>query len=138
MIKHKTLDFEYPANTVYIVEINSSETASGEILLKVPELTEILTSTTEIFLTTPPTVLSSKFVKLGSDLITEDNFNLDSLELSTGEIKLFWRFDALELSAEDGQFYSINILINNESSAEIAQANVIFIVKINNSLIVEA
>ena len=72
MIKNKILDFTYPTIKPFIVEINSNETACGEILLNVPDLSEILSSTTEIFLCTPPNVLSDQWEKTGLDLKTTD------------------------------------------------------------------
>jgi len=138
MIKNKTLNFEYPSDTVYLVEISSKETATGEILLNVRDLNEVITSSVEIFKATPPDVLNSKWTKMGSDLNTLPVFNLEPLKKSSGKIVLNWRLDALELGSADGEFYTINLLINDSSNSETAQANIVFNVKITDISVVEA
>jgi len=132
MIKNKTVSFVYPAMKPFIIEINSVETANGKILLNVPNLNEVLASSVTIFDVTAPTVLNSQWTRTGSDLKTAPIFNLDVLKLSTGQIELSWRLDASELSATDGKFYLVNILINSGSDSTVAQANVEFIIKITD------
>jgi hypothetical protein len=124
---------EYPGK-FEVIECREGATASGKILLNVEGLTDILESSVSIFSVTPPDADQEKWTTSGSDLYAADVFTLTFSRLSDGRIVANWCFYPVEITGIGQGFYAVTIYINSDSSANVKQACVEFIVKVKNSI----
>lgn len=133
MIRKFTFNQKYPQEFMPVIEVNLRSTAQGEILLNDPDIEEITTLTGKVYLATPPDSSNDNWLTSGNDLFTTDILDLNYQKLSTGLIKIKWRFDPSPISGEtDDQYYAIFIDVNAAEDAGIAQAGIEMIMKLNN------
>jgi hypothetical protein len=127
------INFDFPLKKLHIVEMNQWSTASMNIKINDEAITEVTTLTGVIYLASPPNSGSDNWVASGSDLYTSDRLYLSSRRLSSGKIQVISRFDPSSINGiDDGQYYGIIIYLNSGSSADVAQAGIELIIKINN------
>lgn len=124
-------EFEWPSEQLFVIETNSDTDAEGTIHINYDGVSQIDTSVVEIFKSTAPLVPETKYTKTGINLYTGTQFDTSFTACTkNGKVSfsLNWSFKTNLLSVDDGDFYTIQIKINDI-------INIVFVVKIRNAVI---
>lgn len=131
-IKNFTNSFTWPFERLPITKTNTETNAIGSVVIDYGGITQIDTTTIEIFNATAPMVPETQYTKTGINLFTGTEFLFDYTACTeNGKVTftLNWEFVTSEIPAiTDGDFYTIEIKINDT-------IKILFIVKITDRAI---
>ncbi len=130
-IKQVKQDFDWPSEQIHVIETTSKTDSEGSIHVNYDGLTSIDTTDIEIFKSIAPLVPETKYTNEGINLYTGTQFEINTTACTKGTKVLFtlnWSFKTNLLSVADGDFYTVQIKLNDI-------VNIIFIVKIKDVLI---
>jgi len=71
MIRNSVYNATEPKNNIEVIQCNSQSSCEGEIILDIPELTEVLSYTVEIYECEKPNVENDTWQTFGENLYTE-------------------------------------------------------------------
>lgn len=124
-------DFDWPSEQIFVIETTSETDAEGTININYDGITSIDTTDIKIFESTAPMVPETKYTNTGLNLYTGTEFDVYFTACTKGTKVLYtanFSFKTNLLSVNDGDFYTVQIKINNI-------INIIFVVKIKDVLV---
>ncbi len=130
-IKPVQNNFEWPLEFTPLTKVDSKTDAEGSIKIDYEGITEINTTSVEIFKATPPFVPNKQYVKVGSNLYTGSELVFNYTSCTKGSRRIYtlnYQFISNLINPDDGDYYTIEIKINNT-------INILFIIKITDKVI---
>jgi hypothetical protein len=130
-VKNVTNDFEWPCEFTPMTIVNSGTDAEGSIVINYNSLTNINTTTLEVFKVTPPLVPDTKYTKTGINLYNGTEVNFDYTSCTKGSKIIYtlnYQADSSLLNFTDGDYLSFEFTINSA-------INIFFIVKVSDKVV---